>query len=72
MLYFSKNMGLKYVVLEIDSSYVMHYKSNGVPDTHIYSILVLMIRKLIVEEDWCVVMSQIYREANCWVDKLAK
>ena len=69
---FSRNTALKYVVLEIDSSCVMHYISNGVPNTHVYSPLVLTIRKLIDEQDWYVEMSQIYREANCFANKLAK
>ena len=45
---------------------------HGVPDSHGYSILVSTVRKLIGYGDWHVELSQVYREANCYADKLGK
>ena len=71
-LYFSKNMGIKQVILEIDSSCTFHYISYGVLDTHVYAPLVDTVRKMVANGDWSVEISQVYREVNCCADRLAK
>ena len=67
-----RNRGFRNVWLELDPSYVYHFISHGVVDTHAAAPLVAAIRNMILEGDWNEEVSLVYREANVCANKLAK
>ena len=71
-LCFSKNMGLEYVILELDSNCSYYFISDGIPTSHVYSTLVDNIRKMLQNDDWVVEKTQIYGEASECANSLAK
>ncbi|CAA7028167.1 unnamed protein product [Microthlaspi erraticum] len=56
--------------VEIDSELVVGFLKTGINDSHPLSFLVRLCHGLI-EKDWLVRISHVYREANCLADGLA-
>ena len=64
-------LGYKNVLLELDLRVVVQMIDHGVDDSHVCSSLVKAIR-LILDKDWIVNISHVYRDINSCADLLAK
>ena len=58
--------------MDLDSNCVYQYVSHGILDTHALAPLVEAITKIILKDDWVVVLNLVYQEANICANKIAK